>query len=88
MKPNNIYILFFFILKIIKINSISINYNQNNMMIRNLILKQYLRLTIPLSKRLSIYKEKLISLYYDLPSVYYKLSEEDQYIIENVIALL
>ena len=69
-------------------NSISTNYNQNNMIIRNLILKQYLRLTIPLSKRLTIYKEKLISLYYYLPSVYYKLSEEDQYIIENVLELL
>jgi len=57
-------------------------------MTRNLILKQYLRLAIPLTKHNTIYKQKLISLYYDLPYNYYKLYEEDQIIIENVIALL
>ena len=71
-----------------KVHSISITNNDHNMMMRNIILKQYLRLTIPLTKRLTLYKQKLISLYYELPYSYYKLSEEDQLIIENVIALL
>lgn len=75
-------------LHILTINAISITNNDRNMMMRNMILKQYLRLTIPLTKRLGVYKQKLISLYYDLPHSYYKLSEEDQLIIENVIALL
>lgn len=74
-------------LHILTINAISIT-NNHNMMMRNIILKQYLRLTIPLTKRLTLYKQKLISLYYELPYSYYKLSEEDQLIIENVIALL
>ena len=73
---------------IITSNAESIRLNYDKMMIRNIILKQYLRLTIPLTKRLVVYKQKLISLYYELPYSYYKLSEEEQLIIENVIALL
>ena len=88
MKLFTLGVCLLFMSNILTINTISITNNDHKMMIRNLILKQYLRLTIPFTKRLTVYKEKIISLYYELPYQYYKLSEEDQLIIENVIALI
>ena len=64
-----IYILYMLLIKmlvlipylsyIITSNAESIRLNYDKMMIRNIILKQYLRLTIPLTKRLVVYKQNL-----------------------------
>jgi len=72
----------------ITINAITINLNNNPMIIRNLILKQYLRIKGPINKRFNKYKQKLISLYYELPHNYYSLLEDEQLIIETIISLL
>jgi len=88
MTSINLYIFIMFIMRIILINARTMNMNNNQMMVRNLILKQYLRMKSPINKRFNKYKEKLISLYYEIPYSYYKLLEDDKLIIETIISLL
>jgi len=88
MTSINLYIFIMFIMRIILTNARTMNMNNNQMMVRNLILKQYLRMKSPINKRFNKYKEKLISLYYEIPYSYYKLLEDDKLIIETIISLL
>lgn len=88
MTSINLFTVIIFIMHIILTNTASINMSNNPMIIRNLILKQYLRIKCPINKRFNKYKQKLISLYYELPYYYNTLLEDDKLIIETIISLL
>ena len=88
MTSINLFTVIIFIMHITVTNAIHIHMNNNQMMVRNLILKQYLRIKCPINKRFNKYKQKLISLYYELPYYYNTLLEDDKLIIETIISLL
>jgi hypothetical protein len=72
----------------ITINAITINMNNTPMIMRNILLKHYLRIKGPVNRRLNKCKDRLITLYYELPLNYYSLLEDEKLILETIFSLL